>query len=213
MGEELVTNLQRFLFEAIEAHDEDRVAHLLERGASAQRAGPNGYPIHAATDELGEGGPVPVVLRLLEHGASAAQRDDAGNTALTLGAILERWDVVALFLEAGVNPHVRNIDNVSGLTLAAAAGNTSMVREMLARGQCRGELDRWVGFSGRSMLGHAANRLDFPLIRMLIEAGAGLDVADDAYRIPLENLPPRASSNPETWDRAARLLTVRSKEP
>jgi hypothetical protein len=62
-----------------------------------------------------------------------------------------------------------------------------------------------------SALGRAASRLDFPMMQLLLQAGADPEAVDLDRQTARERLPSRDAGNQETWDAAAALLTGRSR--
>lgn len=202
-------DMQSELFDAIERHDTDAVLHLLRHGASASGARSEGSrwsPLHAATGELADGGPISIVHVLLEHRADVNALDGSGNNALLIAAQNADWQGVLTLLAAGGDPSIRNIDNDSPISLAVEGENLAVIRKMLETGLCK-DLDSWIGFTGLTMLGHAAKRLDIETIQILLSAGADIETLDDQHRKAIQHLPPETDANSAAWHLAADLLS------
>jgi ankyrin repeat protein len=202
------------LFEAIEKHDLDRLARLLEGGAdpNALKAGwPNWLPLHAAVDELEEGGSVEAVILLLRKGARVDGLDsDRDATALLMALFRRQSEAVRILLAAGADANFEDGEGDSPLRACAQLGEHEMAAMLLRCGATQ-TLDEAGGLSCMTALGLAASRLDIPMLELLLRAGANPDVQDLDRMTARERLPPREPANQEAWDTAATLLSGRSR--
>ncbi|HYO59353.1 ankyrin repeat domain-containing protein [Archangium sp.] len=206
--------MSKELFEAIEKHDVGRLARLLMEGAdpNALKAGwPEWLPLHAAVDELEEGGPVEALVLLLRHGARVdGLGPDRTATALLMAIFRRQPEAVRILLAAGADPNYRGSEGDSPLRACVEQGDLAMAAMLLRCGATR-TIDEGGGPSGMSALGRAANRLDIPMLELLLRAGADPDALDMDRQTARERLPPREPHNQEAWDAAAALLAGRSR--
>lgn len=150
-----------------------------------------------------------LVALLLDRGATLADTDEGGETALHRIADLRRAPqtpaaaVATLLLDRGADPNARNWAQVTPLHQAVRARNLAVVELLLARGaqvdarDNRGStpLRRAVSGTGAS---HTAGTTDLmaPLTRLLLKHGADPDATDK------RGIPVRASA------RAPEVLAV-----
>ncbi|KFA87325.1 ankyrin repeat domain-containing protein [Archangium violaceum] len=121
-------------------------------------------------------------------------------------AICEQ-EVVALevLVRAGADPNVRSSEGIMPLRACAEVGSLSMAALLLYAGAAQ-TINDWGGLSGYTALGHAARRLDLPMSKRLLAAGADPRAPDEDGRPAHYRLPPRAESDSQTWDAAFELL-------
>jgi ankyrin repeat protein len=197
------------LFEAIEAHDRDRLAQLLAGGAdpnTTQDAAPGWRPLHAAIEELEDGGPVDALVVLLRAGAAVDERDSAADaTPLLMACFREQREAVRILLAAGADPNATGGEGDTPLGWWAERGDREMAALVL---DCGGTetVDAPSGLSGRTPLAHAASRLDLPMIELLLDRGASPEATGSDRRTARDCLPPRDDATAEAWDAAARAL-------
>ena len=197
------------LFAAIEKHDLDRLAALLSRGADPNAVKPD-WPgwlaLHAAVNELEEGGSVEAVVLLLRHGASVDGLDPSRDaTPLLMALFRNQLEAARMLLAAGANPNVVGSEGDSPLRWCVERGDTEMAATLLRCG-ATGTINDAGGPSGMSALGRAASRLDVATVTLLLGAGADPKALDADRRTALERLPPRDPDTPEAWDAVAALL-------
>lgn len=207
--------MSKELFEAIEAHDVDGLARVLEQGAdphALKAEWPGWLPLQAAVEELEYGGPVEALVLLLRHGASieGMAPHDRTATSLLMAVFRRQPEAVRILLAAGADPNYRGSEGDSPLRASVELGDHAMAVMLLRCGATR-TIDEFGGPSGMSALGRAASRLDVPMIELLLRAGADPDASDLDRQRARERLPPRASENQEAWDAAAALLAGRSR--
>jgi uncharacterized protein len=201
--------MSKQLFEAIDQHDAARVAMLLESGAdpNAIKEGWQGLrPLHAAIFELEYGGGLDVVALLLERGADVNGWNTGGGVNPLLAAVTENQRAaVELLLKAGADPNVVDDEGDSALRCCAIAGYAEVASLLLAAGAVK-TIDEWGGVSGDTALGLAAARLDLPMIRMLLDAGADPEAWDDYGWPARDHLPSHEDCDPVAREEAFELL-------
>lgn len=194
------------LFEAIEAHDLDRLAALLASGAdpnALKPEPPHWSPLHEAINELEEGGPVEALILLLRHGAHVEGTE--GDTPLLMALYREQPQAIHILLAAGANTNVRGTEGDSPLRVAVERGDLTTAATLLRNG-ARATIDESGGSAGVSALGIAAMRLDIPMIVALLQAGADPGALDADHLIARYRLPQRLPENDKLYDQALRLL-------
>ncbi len=150
------------LLDAIRAGDQARVARLV-------KASPDG-----AVRAKGTGGITPLMYAalygdrasarlLLDYGADANARNDAGATAL-MWAVDDPEITRMLLLERAGDPGIRSADGRTALQLAAARAGASDVVNVL--------VDNGARVSGEALLTLASDTGDTSLLRLLIDRGA-----------------------------------------
>jgi ankyrin repeat protein len=149
---------------------------LLEHGADPSRKGQDDFtPLHLASD-------ADIAALLLAHGASAMERGYENRTPLHQAAMQGRTDVAALLLAHGADIEARDQQGRTPLLLTVDQPAAS--REMVAfliRNKAQ--------VNARSAAGdtplQAALSRDREIVRMLLDAGANVNVADRYMRTPL----------------------------
>jgi uncharacterized protein len=201
--------MSKELFAAIEQHDTARVKALLAGGADPnepQPEPPGLRPLQVAIYELADGGEIDVILALLEHGADVNAWDvEQDKTPLLIAACENELAAVEALVKAGANPNVRSSEGDTPLRACAEVGNVRMASLLLGAGATQ-TINDWGGLTGYTALGHAADRLDLPMLKLLLEAGADPRAPDEDGRPAHYRLPPRTESDSQTWDTAFELL-------
>lgn len=203
------------LFESIETHDVDRLASLLMAGADPnafKTEWPGWLPLQAAVEELESGGPVEALVLLLRHGANieGMAPHDQTATPLLMAVFRRQPEAIRLLLAAGADPNYQGSEGDSPLRASVEQGDAATAAMLLRSGATR-TIDEAGGPSGMSALGRAANRLDVPMIELLLRAGADPEASDLDRQRARERLPPRDAENQEAWAAAAALLSGRSR--
>ena len=106
---------------------------LIERGVDLNAAHASMTPLLAATRDSWHGRPE-AVMTLLTNGADPRATDAEGNTPLHHAARSSDPGVAALLRDAAAEIDALNVDGVSPLGIASAAGNWRMARFLLERG-------------------------------------------------------------------------------
>jgi ankyrin repeat protein len=203
--------MSKELFAAIDQHDVSRVKALLAGGADPnepQPQRPGLRPLQVAINELSEGGGLDVVLALLEYGADVNAWNVEQDVTPLLVAVFEgQQEAVGALLKAGAEPNVCSSEGDTPLRACAGLGNLDIASLLLDAGAAR-TINDWGGLTGYTALGIAASRLDLPMMRLLLDAGADPEAPDEDDRPARDRLPPRDESDSHTWDVAFELLRV-----
>ena len=147
------------LLDALRQGDRPAVERLLKQTPAAARApGSAGITplMYAALYR-----DAALVRRLLELGADAKARNDAGATALMWA--VDDPEITGLLLDSGADPNVRSVDGRTALLLAAARAAGSDVVKLL--------LDRGAKADGQPALVPAGDAGDAATIRLLLDRG------------------------------------------
>ncbi|HEX2544901.1 MAG TPA: ankyrin repeat domain-containing protein [Ramlibacter sp.] len=102
----------------------------------------------AATAPLVEAaarGDLPTVRRLLDAGASVAQRDERGRTAVLAATAGNHVEVVRYLISRGADVNAQDDQRDSAFLLAGARGHTEIVRATLAAGADLKSTNRYGG--------------------------------------------------------------------
>ena len=146
------------------------------------------------------------MLALVEHGADVNAWDvERDKTPLLVAACENELAAVEALVKAGAEPNVCSSEGVTPLRTCAQVGNLRMASLLLGAGATR-TINDWGGLTGYTALGHAARRLDLPMIKLLLDAGADPRAPDEDGLPAHYRLPPRAESDSQTWDAAFELL-------
>lgn len=194
------------LFEAIEAHDLDRLARLLADGTdpnAVKKTPPHWPPLHEAINELEDGGSIEALALLLRHGADV--EGVWGDTPLLVALYRAQLQAVWLLLASGAQTNVRGPEGDSPLRWAVEHGDLSTAATLLRFG-AQATIDECGAPTGASALGLAAKRLDIPMIKLLLQSGANPSALDADHLTARGRLPARTSENATTRDEAERLL-------
>jgi len=208
--------MSKELFEAIEKHDLEQLATLLDAGANANAVKaewPQWTPLHAAINELEDGGPIEAVILLLRHGARvdgrASERD---ATPLLMALFRKQPEAARILLAAGADPQLSGDEGDAPLRVCVEQGEHAMAALLLRCGATR-TIDEAGGLRLMTALGLAASRLDLAMLELLLRAGADPEALDLDRRTAREHLPLREAGNQEVWDAAAALLAWREQGP
>src|SRR5688572_17943231 len=106
---------------------------LIAHGADLNRAHAGMTPLLAATRDSWHGRP-DAVMTLLANGADPRAVDGDGNTALHFAARSSDPGVAALLRDAAAEVDALNVDGLSPLGVACAAGNWRLAKFLLERG-------------------------------------------------------------------------------
>lgn len=197
------------LFAAIERHNRIELTKLLQGGAdpnAQQSSWPGLRPLHAAVHALENGGSLDSITALLDHGADINGWDARRVATPLLAAIADgQRAAVEVLLRAGADPNVRSSEGDSPLRICVATGDSPMAALLLKAGANK-TINEWGGIAGYTALGLAAFRLDLPMLKLLLEAGADPEAPDEDAKPASDRLPPRDDSNAAAWDAAFRLL-------
>ncbi|MET0403856.1 MAG: ankyrin repeat domain-containing protein [Cystobacter sp.] len=201
--------MSKELFAAIEQHDVSRVQELLTNGADPnepQAQWPGLLPMQVAINELAEGGGLDVLITLLEHGADVNAWNSGRDVTSLLVAVFEgQQAAVEALLKAGADANVRGSEGDTPLRACVGMGDLGIASLLLDAGATRTS-NEWGGQAGYTALGIAASRLDLPMRRLLLDAGAQPEAPDEDDRPARDRLPSRDTSDTWVWDTALELL-------
>ena len=164
---------------AARAGDAERVAALLEQGADARAASPDGTTALHWAARAGHAGAVEM---LLAAGADPAAANRYGVTPLALAA--ENGDAasVAALLRAGVDPNAAAREGETALMLAARTGRVEAIDLLLDAGA---EVDATEKWRGQSPLMWAAAENHADAVRRLLAEGADVEARSAGGLTPL----------------------------
>ena len=147
---------------------------LLEHGADPNRT--SGHSMRAVI--LAGGGDTRSLQALLDHGADARAKTNAGFSALHSAANKGNVDNVRLLLSRGADANSPDAEKRTPLMWAAQMGSTEVVTTLLAHGADANGKEE---FSGTTALMQAASsdRADPAIVSALLEAGADVRPVDD----------------------------------
>jgi ankyrin repeat protein len=197
------------LFDAIECHDAKRLAEALAKGDdpnALQSRPPHFRALHAAIEELEEGGPISSLVLLLRAGARVDERDGNGDaTPLLMALFRGQHEAARLLLALGADPNAVGAEGDSPLRYCVEMEDLRMVEELLLYGAAE-TIDASGGPEGLSALGRAVRNLNVPLVKVLLEAGASPEATDTDRRSAKDLLPPPDNANQDRRNEVEALL-------
>jgi ankyrin repeat protein len=150
---------------------------LLGQGKDYGPSRPLRHPLHSAAlyDRMVD------VLRLIEGGTPADERDSTGTTPLMVAAAFGSEEAAGILIASGADPNAHDgIHGATPLHFAAMAGQGVVVRLLLAHG-ARLDIRDWLG---ETPLHYAAVYNRGSMIELLAAAGADLNLANNAGLTP-----------------------------
>lgn len=187
------------LIEAAAAGDTPRVARLIAEGANLKARDERGRTaLLAAT----QGNRIEAARVLIKAGADVNAKDDIQDSAYLLAGARGHVEILRLTLAAGADLKSTNRYGGTALTPACHYGHVEAVRELL---KTRVDIDHvnrlgWTCLLEAVILGDGGDR-HVEIVRMVIAAGANLNLADAQGVTPLAH----ARSRGQT--RVVELLT------
>lgn len=149
------------------------VAILLDAGAdfTIRRNGKDGAtPVHVAAHRGFDG----IVSALLQRGADKNARDNRGDTALICAASMGRLLTVQVLVTAGADVNIQNSAGDTALSYAAHYGFDGIVASLIQTGEV--DLNVRDSIQCDPPLTSAARRGHLPVVKLLLAAGADLDI-------------------------------------
>jgi len=157
------------LVEAAGENDRAAALALLEQGADANAAAPDGTtPLHWAVYH----GDADLVARLIAAGADVGVANEYGSTPMMEAAVRGNAAVIELLLEAGADVESRNADGQTALMVVARTDRVEAARVLLERGADANAREQW---REQTALIWAAAQKQPEMIRLLVEHGAEVD--------------------------------------
>lgn len=198
---------------AIKAHDLDTLARLLAAGDDPNECSteqPSWSPLSAAIYEATKGGDTEAVALLLRHGANCNAWEGSRDATPLLRALWDgHRDAALMLLAAGADPNVRSGEGEVPISMCVEQGDLKMAATLLRAGATK-SIGESTTPTGMNALGHAADRLDIEMIRLLLVWGASTTARDVDRHTARERLPKRTEENAEKWDLALELLSPKS---
>lgn len=173
------------LIRAAAAGHEDLVSFLLGRGSAINQRNLAGS---TALMQAVKGSRREAVKVLLEAGADADALNGEGVTPLAAAAFNGNRKLVSVLLDHGVDPDVADRSGKGPIVYAAARGFTGIVDALLDAGV---DVNRRYEHGLTALMWAAGHADDVPeaegvaTVRLLVERGAGIDLADDRGRTAL----------------------------
>ncbi|KAI9773977.1 MAG: Ankyrin-2 [Geoglossum umbratile] len=162
------------LFLAARFGHDSVVQVLLEKGAKRNLVNPDRRVMSFA---MMNGGHVPVISSLIQHGDSLDAKDSVGKTALHYAASIgSRQSVVNFLLDNGANLETKDINIHTPLFVAAESQREDMMGFLLARGA-----DVQTTNSGEQTMLHRTvrNQAKISLMELLIENAIQINTKDE----------------------------------
>jgi ankyrin repeat protein len=200
------------IFKAIEQHNLDQLASLLSGATDpnmVQSQEPGWRPLHAAIEELEQGGTIETLILLLRYGADVDAWDaNHAATPLLMALFRGQREATRILLARGASPNVVGCEGDSPLRWAVERDDLETAAMLLRCGAAK-TINDARGPSGMTALGRAASHLNIPMINLLLDGGADPIALDADRRTARERLPQREDADPQDWDRAVALLDPR----
>jgi ankyrin repeat protein len=169
------------VFDAIESHDLNQLRSALSGGAdpNAIQGGVPGFtPLHAAIEEIENGGSVEALILLLRHGAAVDGWDAKhDSTPLLMALFRGQRDATEVLLAARADVNVLGGEGDTPLRWCVERGDYDMAATLLRCGATK-SIDDAGGPSGMTALGRAASQLDLRMMELLLQMGANPDALD-----------------------------------
>ncbi len=187
------------LIEAAEAGDEARVKRLIAQGAPVNLMDAKGRTALMAAASRSHVG---VARALIDAGADVNQKDASGQSAYLVSGVTGNLEILRMTLARGADLKSTN-DRYGGTALIPACerGHVEVVAELIAAGVNVNHVNRlgWTGLLEAIILTDGGPR-SRQVVRLLIDAGADLNLADKDGVTPLQHARERG------YDEIARML-------
>jgi len=187
------------LIEAAAAGDTPRVARLIAEGASLKARDERGRTaLLAAT----QGNRIDAARLLIKAGADVNAKDDIHDSAYLLSGARGQVEILRLTLGASADLKSTNRYGGTALTPACHYGHVDAVRELLKTQVDIDHVNRlgWTCLLEAVILGDGGDR-HVEIVRMVIAAGANLNLAD------AQGVTPLAQARSRGQTRVVELLT------
>jgi len=161
------------LLEAATEGDEDRIRRLLSQRSSKLDA-TSKFQSRTALHLAAQAGHGTLARILLENGADMQQRSSSGDTAFFIAIKTGHAALVKLFLENGASVHEKSnrLSGISPLYMAIRYGHPDVVKELIKAGADLEARGRDSSTALTFSLWQSHNKINYEVIRVLVEAGA-----------------------------------------
>lgn len=201
------------LFNAVGSHRVAAVTEALASGCDPRApstVAPFWYILEAAIEEIDAADDAEemtaIIALLIRHGADVNAWDPERNlTPLLKAAYFRHPEIMRMLLATGADPNVESQEKLTPLIWAVLESDASIARELLVRGATK-TMDRPGWFGGENALQIAVNKLDVPMVRLLLSFGADPAVRDIDGNTARMCLPVRTAENASAHDEVMRLL-------
>jgi ankyrin repeat protein len=172
------------LIRAAEAGQVETVRQLLQDGAEINARDERGRtPVMAAT----HANQVETVRALIQAGADIDLQDNLRDNVFLYAGAEGLLEILRLAIAAGADPTLTNRFGGTALIPAADRGHVEIVQELLAHSQV--DIDHvnnlgWTALLEAIILGDGGPR-HTQIVRLLVDAGADVNLADSARVTPL----------------------------
>lgn len=195
---------KRDIFQIIDEYDIEGLYALLQQGidVNIQSISGTGHwtPLQdaiASLDDDGYSEPQKMIELLIRFGADV-NLSFSSYTPLIMAIADGHDDIAELLLDAGADPNNGNDEEEgSALNMSVYDENIYMVGLLLNHGATE-VVDRPSGIYGKTPLGIAVKKMNVPIIKMLLDAGADPEAIDRYRYKPIEWLPKSVSSSLKT---------------
>ncbi len=171
------------LIEAAHGGDADAVRRLLQEGASVHAADERGVTALIAAAYRNH---VAVARLLVRAGADVNRQDRTQQSAFLIATSDGFVELLRLTIEAGADVHRMDSYHGTGLIRAADRGHVEVIRELLKTDIRIDHVNRlgWTALLEAIILGDGGPR-HTEVVRLLLDAGADVRIADSAGVTPL----------------------------
>jgi ankyrin repeat protein len=157
------------------------LALFLATGLPARRQPPSSAD---ALQQAVRDGNLAEVQRLVKGGENVNSLDYAGNAPLLDAAFSGHLEIARFLIASGADPSVRNAQSgVTALIYAVLSSRPAMVQLLLAAGAHVDDKSR----DGESLLHLAATKNNLPVLLLLLDAHADMEMLDADGRTPLDS--------------------------
>ena len=179
------------LIDAAGRGDTDAVKRLVDQQASVTASDARG---RTALIAAAYGDHVEAARLLIAAGADVNVQDSTRQSAFLIPTSEGFLDLLRLTLGAGANVHQTDSYNGTGLIRAAHRGHVEIIRELLLTDMNVNHVNRlgWTALLEAIILGDGGAR-HTEVVRMLVDAGADVNLADNAGMTPLAHARQRAT--------------------